>query len=242
MRLLVALVLSQPATAASWQPFLVAAPDNPRCLSMTVRFDLAEYAAAWCESPLGSMEWRPFYQDTAASDTFAIGSNATRLCLVESSSAMSEMAGVAPLRCFAQPHVGGMDEQPLRVGWQPLQPLLAQAGYRVPPSVAAFAVRWAPPGESLSVGRVRVDPDGCLRLQGATFCAAHGRVGPLPRESGLGGPRGVALHLDLREVRRDEPEDAPPEMSERRRDTSLRDVGRRASRIARRVRRLAGAK
>ena len=187
------------------------------------------------------MEWRPFYQDTAASDTFAIGSNATRLCLVESSSAMSEMAGVAPLHCFAQPHVGGMDEQPLRVGWQPLQPLLAQAGYHVPPSVAAFAVRWAPPGESLSVGRVRVDPDGCLRPQGATFCAAHGRGGSAPARVGSRGAarRGTA-RLDLREVRRDEPEDAPPEMSERRRDTSLRDVGRRASRIARRVRRLAG--
>ena len=74
------------------------------------------------------MEWRPFYQDTAASDTFAIGSNATRLCLVESSSAMSEMAGVASLRCLPSHTSAAWTSSPSRVGWQPLQPLLAQAG------------------------------------------------------------------------------------------------------------------
>jgi hypothetical protein len=84
---------------------------------------------------------------------------------------------------------------------------------------------------------VRLDPDGCLRAAAATFCAAHGRLGPLPREAGLGGPRGVALHVDLREVRRVDAVAEEP-AAEPRRGTSLRDVGWRASRIARRVRRL----
>ena len=80
--------------------------------------------------------------------------------------------------------------------------------------------------------------DGGLRLQGATFCGAR-PGGSAPARVGSGAARrGTAL--DLREVRRDEPEDAPPEMSERRRDTSLRDVGRRPRGAP--VRRLAGAK
>ena len=239
MHILALSCLRAAVLTGSWSPYLSVVPDNSRCLAISMRFDLSQYAAAWCDSPVGKMEWRPFYQDTAASDSFAIGSNSTRMCFVESASAMGELAGAVTVDCYAVPHGGVADARKMRVAWQPLQPALAQLGHIVPPSMAVFAVNWSPESEPLQPLRLRFDKDGCLRLQASTFCVNHGRLGPLPRENGLGGLRGVALHADLREVRRQEVEEAPPRDNTMRR-TRLRDVGARMSRIARHVRKLSG--